>query len=430
MTNVNPDDVTKTANAKPAVFAGVQGYDKEITADSAAEALFNSLVSNDTTNADNIELKDGKIALVTNKVNEEILTTAIEKIESNNNTGNNTDPTTTNSDNGSTNNKTTTKTIINTITGLKTVKTTTPNPDSTSDKDKDKTTTTYSIDKTYEKSSLSENSSEVKIDNTTLAAGEISIEANDSSEKEVSDDTIKAYNDALKAAQNNNPDGKKDDTTQDKTTSNLIHKSFKDVAPAAKATVTITNSKLIADAITIEANAKSSTETSLQLLDTIYEKWIGTFGADVVMAVMMKINEKELPEGTPAYEWQVWKAIKSYFSDDTYDFFDGAKAVSSINITNTDIMAVDSVDITSNAEANFDISTATMDSSSAFMYGLGASTESKVNIKDSKISASADDGEVNINALSNLTEKLKYDGTKFLSLFTEKKRLRKRRQLR
>ena len=54
--------------------------------------------------------------------------------------------------------------------------------------------------------------------------------------------TIKAYNDALKAAQNNNPDGKKDDTTQDKTTSNLIHKSFKDVAPAAKATVTITNS--------------------------------------------------------------------------------------------------------------------------------------------------------------------------------------------
>ena len=89
LTNVNPDDVTKTANAKPAVFAGVQGYDKEITADSAAEALFNSLVSNDTTNADNIELKDGKIALVTNKVNEEILTTAIEKIESNNNTGNN-----------------------------------------------------------------------------------------------------------------------------------------------------------------------------------------------------------------------------------------------------------------------------------------------------------------------------------------------------
>ena len=421
LTNVNPDDVTKTANAKPAVFAGVQGYDKEITADSAAEALFNSLVSNDTTNADNIELKDGKIALVTNKVNEEILTTAIEKIESNNNTGNNTDHTTTNSDNGSTNNKTTTKTIINTITGLKTVKTTTPNPDSTSDKDKDKTTTTYSIDKTYEKSSLSENSSEVKIDNTTLAAGEISIEANDSSEKEVSDDTIKVYNDALKAAQNNNNDGKKDDTTQDKTTSNLIHKSFKDVAPAAKATVTITNSKLIADSISIEANAKSSTETSLQLLDTIYEKWIGTFGADVVMAIMMKINEKELPEGTPAYEWQVWKAIKSYFSDDTYDFFDGAKAVSSINITNTDIMAVDSVDITSNAEANFDISTATMDSSSAFMYGLGASTESNVNIKDSKISTSADDGEVNINALSNLTEKLKYDGTKFLSLFTEKK---------
>ncbi len=421
LTNVNPEDATKSANAKPAVFAGVQGYDKEITADSAAEALFNSLVSNDTTNADNIELKDGKIALVTNKVNEEILTTAIEKIESNNNTGNNTDSTTTNSDNGSTNNKTTTKTIINTITGLKTVKTTTPNPDSTSDKDKDKTTTTYSIDKTYEKSSLSENSSEVKIDNTTLAAGEISIEANDSSEKEVSDDTIKAYNDALKAAQNNNPDGKKDDTTQDKTTSNLIHKSFKDVAPAAKATVTITNSKLIADAITIEANAKSSTETSLQLLDTIYEKWIGAFGADIVMAIMMKINEDELPEGTPAYEWQVWKAIKSYFSDDTYDFFDGAKAVSSINITNTDIMAVDSVDITSNAEANFDISTATMDSSSAFMYGLGASTESKVNIKDSKISTSADDGEVNINALSNLTEKLKYDGTKFLSLFTEKK---------
>jgi hypothetical protein len=84
-------------------------------------------------------------------------------------------------------------------------------------------------------------------------------------------------------------------------------------------------------------------------------------------------------------------------------------------------MAADSVDITSNAEANFDISTATMDSSSAFMYGLGASTESKVNIKDSKISTSADDGEVNINAISNLTEKLKYDGTKFLSLFTENK---------
>ena len=168
MTNVNPDDVTKTANAKPAVFAGVQGYDKQITEDSAAEALFNSLVSNDTTNADNIELKDGKIALVTNKVNEEILTTAIEKIESNNNTGNNTDPTITNSDNGSTNNKTTTKTIINTITGLKTVKTTTPNPDSTSDKDKDKTTTTYSIDKTYEKSSLSDNSSEIKIDSRML----------------------------------------------------------------------------------------------------------------------------------------------------------------------------------------------------------------------------------------------------------------------
>ena len=422
LTNVNPDDVTKSANANPAIFAGVQGYDKQITADSAAEALFNSLVSNDTTNADNIELKDGKIALVTNKVNEEILTTAIEKIESNNNTGNNTNPTTTNSDNGKENTKTTTTTtIINTVTGLKTVKTKAPNPDSTSDKDKDKTTTTYSIDKTYEKSSLSENSSEVKIDNTTLAAGEISIEANDSSEKEISDDTIKAYNDALKAAQNNNNDGKKDDTTQDKTTSNLIHKSFKDVAPAAKATVTITNSKLIADAITIEANAKSSTETSLQLLDTIYEKWIGTFGADVVMAVMMKINEKELPEGTPAYEWQVWKAIKSYFSDDTYDFFDGAKAVSNINITNTDIMAADSVDIISNAEAKLDISTATMDSSSAFMYGLGTSTESKVNIKDSKISTSADDGEVNINALSNLTEKLKYDGTKFLSLFTEKK---------
>ena len=421
LTNVNPKDTKKSADAKPAVFAGVQGYDKQITADSAAEALFNSLVSNDTTNADNIELKDGKIALVTNKVNEEILTTAIEKIESNNNTGNNTDPTTTNSDNGSTNNKTTTKTIINTITGLKTVKTTTPNPDSTSDKDKDKTTTTYSIDKTYEKSSLSENSSEVKIDNTTLAAGEISIEANDSSEKEVSDDTIKAYNDALKAAQNNNNDGKKDDTTQDKTTGDLIHKSFKDVAPAAKATVTITNSKLIADAITIEANAKSSTETSLQLLDTIYEKWIGTFGADVVMAIMMKINEDELPEGTPAYEWQVWKAIKSYFSDDTYDFFDGAKAVSSINITKTDIMAVDSVDITSSATSKLKLGTATLDSSSAFMYGLGTSAVSNVNIKDSKISTSADDGEVNINAISNLTEKLKYDGTKFLSLFTENK---------
>ena len=394
LTNVNPEDILSSANASPKIVAGIQDKDNVITKADEAEALFNSLVLNDTKDAEALGLKDGKIALITNKANEEILTKELVT-------------------NSGSNSKTTT--TINTTTGLKIVNTKTGDIDSKDNKGQN----SYSIDNTYQKSSLSGNNSEVKIDNTTIVANEIKIEANDNSEKEVNTDTIKNYNDALASSQNNNNNN--DSSNADQTSDKVIHKSFKDVAPEASAKIEITNSKLIADEISINAKAKNNTETYIQLLDTIYEKWITLFGSDVVMQILMAINKDEMPENA-SYDWQSWEAIKSYFSDDPYNYFDGARAAAQINITNSDILAGNSVDITSEATSKLKLKTGTLDSSPAFMYGLGASVDSKITIKDSTIKTSEEDGTININAISSLTEQLKYDGTKFLSLFTEEKK--------
>ena len=456
LTNVDPEDVTKSANASPKIVAGIQDKNDVITKADQAETLFNSIVSNDTTNAASYGLKDGKIILITHKANEEILTSDID-------------------------NKVT---VHHVDSGLKIVKETkakdsSSGKDSSDGKNETETTTTKTIDTdTYKESSLSSNDSVISIKDTTIVANNVEIEAQSESKKEITEDTIKDYNEALKASQkdnstntndkeqnagNNNPDtvkskllaaananagdnietdanidgnkdsnagsgdnaetnkdGSGDKTTEDKTTGSLIHKSFKDVAPSASAKITIDNSKIYGDKISITSEASSSTETYIQLMDTIYEKWIAMVGTDILAEILLKINEKDLPKDHEGYDWQSWSAVKSFFSDDPYQFFDGARASSNINITDSVISAVNSVDITSDASSKLKISTGTLDSSPAFMYGLGSSTESKVNIKNSTLKTSAEDGEININALSTLSEKLRYDGTKFLSLFEQK----------
>ena len=467
LTNVNPDDVTKSANANPRIVAGIQNKDIVINKANQAEALFNSLVSNDTKDATELGLKDGKIVLITNKANEEILTTVLTS-ESNggteNKTGTESNPDSTTQNNPTTSAKTTTTTTttINTVTGLKTVKTETNSADTGSKtgesktNDKDKVKTAYSIDKTYNKSSLSDNDSSIIINNAEIVSNDIELEANATSEKEVNEDTIKAYNDALAASKNDSnsnansnnlkDDSKKDETKKDETTNLIIHKSFNGVSPEAKASVKISNSKIIGDDVNIKANASSETETYIQLLDTVYDKWVKIelqklfikflrgeiFTLPSWLTDAMEKGEevagiplKTMLDNMQAMPKEAVEAIYNqnpageFFSEDVYTFFDGARAASKIEIINSEITGQNSVNITSDAKAVTKISTGKLDSLPMFLYGFGAKTDSKVNVSGSKILATDEKSTVDINALSTIENELNYDSSNFLAI-TEK----------
>lgn len=422
LTNVNPEDILSSANASPKIVAGIQDKDNVITKADEAEALFNSLVLNDTKDAESLVLKDGKIALITNKANEEILTK-----ESVTDSANIT-------------------TTINTTTGLKTVKTQNNSSDSGSENDNsdNNAETAYSIDKTYSKSSLSGNESLISINDATIVANDIELEANANSVKEVNEDTIKSYNDALNASQNNsNNNTPDDDSKKDETTNLIIHKSFNGVSPEAKASVKISNSKIIGDEVNIKANASSETETYIQLLDTVYDKWVGIelqklfikfLRGEIItlpswLTEAMEKGEKyagiplnTMYENVKAMPKEAVDAIYKqnpageFFSEDVYTYFDGARAASNIEIINSEITGKSSVNITSNANAVTKISTGELDSLPMFLYGFGAKTDSNINVSGSKILTTDEKSTVDINALSTIENELNYDSSNFLAI--------------
>ena len=370
----------------PGLFAGWQNEDKVFSSNDEAETIFNELVSNNITKADSFNLKDGKISLITNKTNEENIVSAKNIEES-----------------GKKYKQTET---INTDTGLKTVVKEELKDNGEVNEDADKETV-YSIDKTYENNSLSDKDSIIKIEDSNIAANNIKITAKAETTKMVDDKIIENYGKAAK-------DAETQDTQQDETTGYKIPKSFTDVAPEAVAKVTIKNSKIGAEKVEVNADAKSQNETYIQLIDPIWEKWIGILGEDLLLRILSAMDDEvELPDGIPVFAVE---SVKSYFSDSTYKYFDGSKSTANVILTNAIINASKSIDINSNAKSVTKISTGKLDSHELFFYGLGSGTDSKINIKNSKLTAKGDSGKVNISAFSEIKNKIKYDSSNFLSV--------------
>jgi len=375
----------------PGLFAGWKDTDTLVDSNSQAEEIFNTLVSNNITNADSFDLKDGKISLITNKENEENIVFAKNIEES-----------------GKKYKQTKT---INTDTGLKTVTKEELKDDGTVDDDKEKDIK-YSIDKTYEKNSLSENDSKINIEDTNIAANDIKITAKAETGKKVNDKIIENYGKAAKEAET-------EDTKKDETTGYKIPKSFRDTALKAEASVTIKNSKIGAEKVEISADAKSQTETYIQLLDPIWEKWLTLLGADILIKILSaQAEDTEIPDGIPMASVE---SVKSYFSDSAYKDFEGSKSISKVSLENAVINTSKSIDISSDAKSVTKISTGKLDSHELFFYGLGSSTDSKVNIKNSKLTANGNSGKVNISAFSEIENKIEYDSSNFLSISEKEK---------
>ncbi|MBQ9271030.1 MAG: hypothetical protein IJ218_02030, partial [Alphaproteobacteria bacterium] len=413
----------EAGNGDAAVFAGVQDQ-KVLTKTADADALFNSLVSKNITSASDFNLQNGKISLVTNKANDEVITTVK-----------------TSEENGK---KYKTTTEINT--GLK-LKKETKEEIKTGDGEGSKETT-YSIDKTYEKSSLSSAESSITITGAKIAANNVDIQANAESVKTVDEDIIKNYSEAANKAEQSSQSGQSGQQgntggtdqqgqqgntggtdqqgqqgntggtdQQDKTTGYKIPDEFKDVAPEANATVTILSSKIYGDKIAIKANAVNKTQTYIQLLDPIWEKWISVLGMDLLLRILNKMSDEPLvPEGTDL-PWFLVNMVKEYFSDKAYTGFDGAKATATVNILGSDIVAKDSVDIEADSEAVTNISTGRLDSHPLFFYGLGVKAESNVEVSGaSTIKTTGDESEVNFTALAQTEDNIKYDSSNFLAI--------------
>ena len=405
----------------PGIFAGITNQNNLITTNSAAEALFNDLVSNNITSASGFNLENGKIKLVTNKAQDEIVTTVYTSEEAVNN-------------NNAEKKKYQTTTTINVANGLKT----TVKKEVTQD-DKGQSTTEQTIDSNYENSTLSSNDSTISISNAYIASNDVEIEANAQLSKEVTEDSIKEYGEAAKKAASSNNNN--NENTQDSTSGYKIHKSSMGVAGEANASVSISSTKIKADTISVKANAQSSTETYIQLTMPLWEKWIELFGADALMRIMPKLLAK-LSNGEDADQytaigdaidqlpWSSKEALFSYFSDKMYKNFDGARANANIDISlGSEIKGATSVDITSNADAKLKLTTGDLDSHALLMYGLGSGTQSKVNVSASTISAlnrvydaqtnNGDDvgtGSVNINAFSSIDNSIDYDSSKFRTI--------------
>ncbi|MBO6290450.1 MAG: hypothetical protein J6N45_09060, partial [Alphaproteobacteria bacterium] len=398
----------KTGEGDAAIFAGVQDQ-KVLTKAAEADELFNSLVNKNITSATGFNLKNGKISLVTNKANEEVITTIK-----------------TSEENGK---KYKTTTEINTALMLK--KETKEEIKSGNEQDTNKKTI-YSIDKTYKETSLSSNESSITISEAKIAANNVDVQANAEAIKIVDEDTIKTYSEAAKKAEQSTQTGQENQSTQtgqsgqtnnadgsntDQTSGYKIPKEFRDVAPEASATVTVSSSKIHGDKIEIKANAISKTQTYIQLLDPIWEKWLNTLGADLLLRVLNKMSDEPLiPDGTDL-PWFSVNMVKEYFSDKAYTSFDGAKAASSVNIIGSEIVAKDSVDIEANSGAVTSISTGRLDSHPLFFYGLGVKAQSDVNISaGTTIKTTGDESAVNLAALAQTEDDIKYDSSNFLAI--------------
>ena len=418
-TDENGNPVEGAVN--PGIFAGIQNNNNTLTSNAAAEALFNDLVSNNITSASGFNLENGKIKLVTNRAQDEIITTVYTSEEAVNN-------------NNAEKKKYQTTTTINVANGLKTVEKKEVTQDG-----KGQSTTENTIDNTYENSTLSSNDSAISISDSFIASNDIEIEANAKLAKEVTEDSIKEYGEAAKKAASNNNNN--NDNTQDSTSGYKIHKSSMGMADEAKASVSISNTKIKADTISVKANAQSSTETYIQLTTPLWEKWIELFGADALMRIMPKLLAK-LSNGEDADQytaigdaidqlpWSSKEALFSYFSDKMYKNFDGARANANIDISlGSEIKGATSVDITSNADAKLKLTTGNLDSHALLMYGLGSGTQSKVNVSASTISAlngvydaqtnngdGVGTGSVNINAFSSIDNSIDYDSSKFRTI--------------
>ena len=386
----------------PAIFAGWKDENTSITTQDKAQEVFNSLVSNNMTNAFNFNLEDGKISLVTNKANEEIIT--VEKsVEEN--AGNNNDS-----------DKKTYK-VTETYNVDSLLKTTVKeDPDKDDDAD-DKKVTTNSIDKTYEKSSLSSKNSSIKIKNAKIASNEVKIEANASSEKVVTENTIKTYGKAAKDAEDADKAADKDKADKDKdkkddTTGYKIPKIFRGAAPETTATVKIEDSQISGEKINIRANASAKTETYIQLLDPVWEKWLALLGVDILLRIL---SDEEIPPEVPFVSVE---SVKNYFSDKAYDGFDGSKASATVEIQKSDIFGKKSVDISSKANSTTKITTGKLDSHPLFFYGLGSSANAATSILGSviKTQTEGDKRTVNITASSNIDNKTDYDSSNFLAI--------------
>ena len=385
------DGKVKDDAVTPGLFAGWQNEDKVFSSNDEAETIFNELVSNNITKADSFNLKDGKISLITNKTNEENIVFAKDLEES-----------------GKKYKQTET---INTDTGLKTVTKEELKDDGTVDEDKEKDTQ-YSIDKTYDKNSLSENSSVIKIEDSNIAANDVKISAKAETVRKVNDKITENYGKAAK-------DAETEDTKKDETTGYKIPKSFRDAAPEANANVTIKNSKIGAEKVSVKAEAKSKTETYIQLLDPIWEKWLALLGADILIKILSAQDENtEIPDGIPMASVD---SVKSYFSDSAYKYFEGSKSAAKVSLDNAIINASKSINIGSEAKSETKISTGKLDSHELFFYGLGSGTDSKISIKNSKLSAKGDSGKINISAFSEINNEIKYDSSEFLSVSEKEK---------
>ncbi len=358
-----------TDGGNPAVFAGVQNQDV-ITDLEMAETLFNSLVNIDVTSASGMTLKDGKVALVTNRANEEIITTQTED------------------------NKTE---AVNVNVGLTTTTTGTG----------DSATKAYAKASTYDKSSLSSDASAIEIEDATIISNEVDIQANATSSKIVDADAINNYNLST---------GTKTGTS-DTTSGKIIPNSFKGMADEAKATVIIKNSKIAGEKVSITAKATNKSTNYIQLLDPIWEKWLNALkdsvlsdASEVLTNILEKLGVDIGPDAPDAADM-----VTQYFSDKAYSYLDGASSIAKITISDdSKILAKNSVKIESNASSTTKITTGDLDSYKLFMYGLGAKSDSSVDITGSTIKT-ADSGKVDVNAYSKTSNTIKYDSTKFIS---------------
>ena len=127
-------------------------------------------------------------------------------------------------------------------------------------------------------------------------------------------------------------------------------------------------------------------------------------------------DEPLIPDGTDL-PWFSVNMVKEYFSDKAYTSFDGAKAASSVNIIGSEIVAKDSVDIEANSGAVTSISTGRLDSHPLFFYGLGVKAQSDVNISaGTTIKTTGDESAVNLAALAQTEDDIKYDSSNFLAI--------------
>ena len=240
-------------------------------------------------------------------------------------------------------------------------------------------------------------------------------------------------------------------TEADATSGYKIHKSDKGTAGEASAKVTITNSKIKGDTVSIKANASSSTESYIQLIQPIWEKWVGLLGADLATHFLPKLmgsisggenadskideakkglteEQKKALENLP---WSSKEAIVGYFSDKVYTQFDGARANASIDVVSSEILGSTSVDMETNADASLKLKTGELDSHPLFLYGLGSKTVSKINIESSIVKAvngiydasnpdangdKIGTGNININAFSSINNSIDYDSSNFKSI--------------